>query len=146
MLKLSTKGRYATRILVYLAARTDKAPARKREIAGAENIPPDYVEQLLTKLRTGGLVKSRRGAAGGFLLAQDPGTISVANVLEATEGPFSLVHCVEDDCDRISECVTRPVWQEASEAIRGVFSRTSIADLASQARRLQESRSISFEI
>jgi Rrf2 family protein len=146
MMKLSTKGRYATRIMVYLATRSEKRPARKREIADTEGIPADYVEQLLTKLRTGGLVRSRRGANGGFLLAQDPETITVADVLEVTEGPLALVHCLEDDCDRLSECVTRPLWQQASQAISKVFSATSIAELASQARRLRESRSISFEI
>ena len=71
MLRLSTKGRYATRIMVYLALCNPDEPARKQEIAEAEGIPADYVEQILTKLRTAGLVKSRRGAGGGFQLRRD---------------------------------------------------------------------------
>ena len=145
MLTISTKGRYATRIMVYLALRSGDDPARKREIAEAEGIADDYVEQLLSRLRTGGLVKSRRGARGGFLLNRDPGEITVADVLACTEGTVSLVACIEEGCDRAPSCVTRPVWQEANNALLAIFSRQTIAGLAQQASRIEEPGRLSIE-
>jgi Rrf2 family cysteine metabolism transcriptional repressor len=146
MLRISTKGRYATRIMIYLALHKADGPARKREIAEAEGIPDDYVEQLLSRLRTAGLVKSRRGAKGGFLLARDPARITVADVLASTEGSMSLVSCIEEGCDRASTCVARPVWQEANDALMAVFSKKNIAGLARQAKRADKAGRLSFEI
>jgi Rrf2 family protein len=146
MLKISTKGRYATRIMVYLALRNGEGPARKREIAEAEGIADDYVEQLLSRLRTAGLVISRRGAQGGFLLSRDPGEITVADVIACTEGTVSLVSCIEEGCDRASKCVTRPLWQEANDALLAIFSRETIAGLARQASRIKEPGQHSFDI
>lgn len=117
MLRISTKGRYAARILVYLALHEDSAPSPKQEIADAEGISADYVEQILTKLRSGGLVRSHRGARGGFSLARAPGAITMADVLAASEGPIELVPCEGEECPRTSMCVTRMVWHEASRAL-----------------------------
>jgi len=146
MLKISTKGRYATRIMVYLALRDGDGPARKREIAESEGIADDYVEQLLSRLRTAGLVKSRRGAQGGFLLGRDPGEITVYDVLACTEGTVSLVACIEEGCDRAPNCVTRPVWQEANDALLAIFSRETIAGLARQANQIKEPGLLYFDI
>jgi Rrf2 family protein len=132
--------------MVYLALYDGDRPARKWEIAETEGIPADYVEQLLSKLRTAGLVKSRRGAKGGFLLGRDAAEITVSDVLAATEGPMALVHCLDEGCERTSECVTRAVWQEASDALDGVFSRKTIAGLAGSAKKINDSQRISFEI
>ncbi len=146
MLRLSTSGRYATRIMVYLAANSNGRPARKHEIAEAEEIAPDYVEQLLVKLKTAGLVASRRGAKGGFSLLRDPQDITVADVLGATEGPLSLVLCRDEGCTRISGCVTRPLWQQATEAIETIFSSTTIGTLAAKAKKIQQTQTLNFQI
>jgi Rrf2 family transcriptional regulator, iron-sulfur cluster assembly transcription factor len=146
MLNLSSKGRYATRIMVFLACRNDETPARKQEIAEAEDITGDYVEQILIKLKSAGLVKSRRGANGGFLLAVDAGHITVADVLAATEGSINIAPCLTELCPRASQCVTRQVWQKASDALGSTFSDVTIRELARQASNLQLTKSWSYEI
>lgn len=148
-MKMSTKGRYATRIMVYLALNSADRPARKHEIAASEGIPEDYVEQILSKLRTTGLVKSRRGARGGFQLGRDPQDITVADVVESTEGPLSLVPCIDDSCSRIETCVTRAVWMEAANALELILTNKTIAGLAQQAKAMIDRRnaqSLSYEI
>jgi Rrf2 family protein len=146
MLNLSSKGRYATRIMVFLARRNEGTPARRQEIAEAEDITGDYVEQILIKLKAAGLVKSRRGAKGGFSLAGDAERITVADVLAATEGPARLAPCLTEPCSRASYCVTRPLWQRASDALGRTFSSTTIGELARQASSLQVSKTWTYEI
>lgn len=135
MLRMSTKGRYATRIMVYLALCDPEVPARKQEIARAEGIPTDYVEQILTRLRTAGLVKSQRGAGGGFQLLRDPRNITVADVIRVTEGPLSLVACIDEGCNRSANCVTRSLWMEANDALVEIFSNKTIDSLAREAKQ-----------
>ncbi len=134
MIDLSTKSRYATRILVCMASHDSATPVRKREIAESEGISADYVEQLLLKMRARGLVRSARGAKGGFVLARAARAITVKDVVEAAEGPIALAPCRSSDCERASECVTRGVWQEAQTALTGVLASVTIGDLAEQAQ------------
>jgi Rrf2 family protein len=146
MMKLSTRGRYATRICVYLGLRPENERARKRDIADAEGISADYVEQILVKLRTAGIVESHRGVKGGFTLSGDPEKISVADIVEAAEGPIHLVPCLKEGCERASACVTQEVWQRATGALREVFCGVTVADLVREARRHIDSNTIQFEI
>ena len=147
MMTLSTKGRYATRMLTYMAARADSRPATKQEIADNEALSADYAEQILLKLKAAGLVRSHRGKAGGFSLAEAPEKMTVARVLRITEGPLCLVPCVENnDCERAPTCPTRPLWEEATRALDKVFSGTTIADLARERLRLQAMRAPAYEI
>ena len=147
MLRLTTKGRYAVRILVRLALSDTTAPVRKQAISQVEGIPADYVEQILTKLRIAGLVVSRRGLKGGFGLARDSKDINVMQVLEAAEGPLSLAPCLDDGgCGRISSCVTRPLWQRANDLLKDFFSAQTIAQLAGEARKLPEGKTLTFHI
>jgi len=132
--------------MVYLALRDEERPAQKHEIANAEDISADYVAQILMKLKTAGLVRSHRGVKGGFSLSRNPHTISVADIITATEGPLSLVPCGDEGCSRVCSCVTRPVWEKATSAIQRIFSHTKVADLAAQARVLRSSKSLTFEI
>jgi len=130
MLTLSTRGRYATRILCFLAAQPEGEPISKQAIAESEDITPDYIEQILTPLREAGLVQSHRGRHGGFTLAVPPEELTVAQILEATDGPLVPVPCLGSEaCTREAGCPTRRVWAEAVDAMRTVFQRTSIADL-----------------
>lgn len=132
MLTLSTKGRYATRIMVCLARRQQGVPVRKEDIARAEDLSSDYTEQLLIRLKAAGLVRSRRGRRGGFTLGRAPETITVADVVGATEGPVALVPCLDEVCRRQATCPTRPVWKRATEAIREVLAATTIAQIAQE--------------
>lgn len=146
MLKLSTKSRYAVRIMVYLAIQRDTGPVQKHQIARAEAITPDYVEQILVGLRGAGLVASRRGVKGGFIIAVDPEQTTVAEVISPMEGPISLVPCRESNCDRATMCVTRLLWIRASAALKQVFADVSIQDLADQARDIRNTKTPSFQI
>ncbi len=146
MIRLSTKGRYATRIMVTLALRGGAQPARKQEIAEAENISADYVEQILMRLKAAGLVLSHRGARGGFSLAVKPDKLTVYTVLVATEGPLDLVPCAETDCDQLTTCVTREVWEAASAALEKVFKSTTIGELARNALRHRSAHAPSYVI
>ncbi len=146
MMRLSTKGRYATRIMIALAMCDQTRPARKQAIADSEGISADYVEQILMRLKAGGLVQSHRGAKGGFSLAKDPDTITVADVLATTEGPLALAPCKRDDCTRATYCVAKDIWQEANEALEEVFGAVTIGQLASRAAELKDAHSLSYVI
>ncbi len=134
MIKLSTTCRYATRILIYLAAREDEHPASRREIALAEDITPAYIEQVLSSLKAAGLIRSIRGAKGGFLLGKPADSISVADVVEATEGSIALVPCLSDGCKKASFCAARTAWKNANEVLKRALERTTIGDMAKQSK------------
>ena len=145
-MKLSTRCRYATRILTRMAMDGSGGPVNVPHIAGAEAISPHYVEQILTRLKAAGLVHSHRGVGGGFSLARDAGSITVADVMEAADGPVALVPCLRGDCRRSTACAARNVWRRAEEALDGTLRGTTIGDLAEEARRLESGRSLTFEI
>jgi len=136
-MKLSTRGRYAARIMVHLARRSNDSPARKQDIAKAEGISADYLEQILVRLKVAGLVVSHRGVGGGFRLARDAGSISIAEVVEAAEGSLELVSCVSGECERAETCVTRELWAEASSLLRKLLQQKTLAELARKADELQ---------
>ena len=146
MLKLSTRGRYAVRLLVFMAARPPGQPVRKKEIAASEGITEAYLEQLLTRLKSAGLVRSLRGNKGGFLLAREPGGITVADVVRIMEGPVALVDCLEGGCDRMPGCAVRAVWAKANRAVEKVLAESTIEDLARETARIRKSRKQSFQI
>ncbi|MEI6971011.1 MAG: Rrf2 family transcriptional regulator [bacterium] len=145
-MRLPTKQRYAVRIVVNTARNGVVRPARKKEIAAAENIPADYVEQICVRLKAGGILKSHRGRDGGFSLARPASGITVADVLRAMDGDSALAPCMEGDCGRRSICVTRKVWEKANAALEAVFAGTTIAELAEEDRKLAASGAMSFEI
>jgi len=146
MLKLSTKGRYAVRIMIYLAAREEEGPARKQDVADAEGISPDYVEQILIRLRASGLVQSHRGARGGFTVSCDPHKTSVLDILEATEGPLQIAPCIDDSCSHLTRCAVHGVWQAAADSLREVFSGALLADLAEKVVRLRAGSPLTYSI
>lgn len=146
MIRISTKGRYATRIMVYLALCPVGRPARKQEIANAEGISADYVEQILMKLKAAGLVTSRRGAKGGFTIARPPEGMTVVEVLEATEGAIALAPCLDSHCARITQCVVSAVWEKGTQTLKSLFAETSIGELAKEVLEHQRAASLSFEI
>ena len=136
MMSISTKGRYASRIVVFLASGPQGVPVNKHEIARAETISPAYVEQLMMALRVAGIVASHRGRAGGFSLARDPESISIADVLQALEGKLTVAPCGDiSACDRASNCPTRDIWKKASDLLDELFEGATIAALAHDAAR-----------
>jgi len=145
-MRLTTRQRYATRIMVFLAGHGNSKPVQKREISIAEDIAADYIEQICMRLKSGGLIRSLRGKQGGFVLSRSAEEITVADVLDAVDGKSVLAPCLGERCKRETFCVTMAVWRRADEALRSVFSGVTIAELAGQAKRLAASRTITFEI
>ena len=142
---LSTRGRYAVRILLYLVLRGSDRPVRIGDIADAEQIPQQYIEQLLIRLKVAGFVRSARGAKGGYVISCDPSTVSVGDVLGAVEGPVVLAPCQKERCSRATACVTRAVWQQASDAMNAVFDTTTLQSMADSVKAVEPAE-YSFEI
>ena len=138
MMRMSTKGHHATRIMMFLANSPDR-PVTKAEIAEGENISPGYLQQVLSTLTHAGLVQSYRGKAGGFALAQPAEQVTVQQVIQATEGRFELSPCLTLECPRADECAAHLLWLDAAARVNDLFESTTIADLARSARSLQES-------
>lgn len=130
-MRISTRGRYGLRAMVELARGNGETPVRMSAIADRQRLSRKHLHALLAILKSGGLVRSVRGPGGGFLLSRPPDRISLGEVLELLEGPFSLVDCVADRrvCGRVNECVTRGVWQELSGAIENLLDGVTLQDL-----------------
>jgi Rrf2 family protein len=138
---ISAKSRYAVRALVELAEREETAPGRPvrlGDIAGSRDIPPQFLEQLFSSLRRAGLLRSHRGASGGFSFARRPDEVSVLEVVEALDGLLSPATCTQGECDRLDGCGAAGVWIEARQALENVLGRTTIAALLERERRARE--------
>ncbi|MCP3876447.1 MAG: Rrf2 family transcriptional regulator [Desulfobacteraceae bacterium] len=130
-MKLSTKTRYGTRILIELALKIDQGAIQVSKIAFSQKIPVKYLEQLLRSLKLAGIVKSVRGPKGGHLLAQSPSSITLGQIVRLFEGQTDLVECVSspEKCDMASECLVRNAWYDATSALYEKLDGISIADL-----------------
>ncbi|MTI93965.1 MAG: Rrf2 family transcriptional regulator [Firmicutes bacterium] len=137
-MRFSTRGEYGLRAMLVLADNYQQEPKPLREIAQAEAISEQYLEQLFRELKRAGLVDSRRGARGGYVLSAPPEQISMDRVIQALEGPIGPMECVteagEDLCAR-EHCATRILWQKLKSAMEAVLSGTTLADLLGEAKR-----------
>jgi Rrf2 family protein len=130
-MKISTRGRYGLRAMLELARCHGGAPVLMSVLAERESLSRKYLHTLLTALKEAGLVRSVRGAGGGFLLTRAPSKIRLSEVLHALEGSLCLVDCVADEraCSRAERCTARRVWAELSETIESVLEGVSLEDL-----------------
>ncbi|QEN08626.1 Rrf2 family transcriptional regulator [Oceanispirochaeta crateris] len=139
-MKLSTKSRYATRLMVNLAWNYHQGPMQLNEISRKEDISEKYLSQIVITLRGAGLIRSVRGAHGGYLLTRDPQEISLRNIVEVMEGGLDIVDCLSDEqnCSRSGQCITRDVWNKVSAAIKESLEEISLDELAKQVRQSDE--------
>lgn len=131
-MKISTKGRYGLRLMVDLAVHYQQGLIPLKEIAVRQELSEKYLEQIMMQLNRSGLVRSVRGAQGGYSLAMDPADITVGTVLRVMEGSLSPVDCIGCDaagCERADQCVTVDVWRKLGEAIENVVDNITLADL-----------------
>ncbi len=130
-MKLSTKGRYATRAILDLAINQEEGPILLKDIAQRQQISLSYLEHLVTPLIAGGLIRSTRGAKGGVSLAKPPEEIKLSEVIQLLEGSLAPVECVNNPklCPRSELCVTRDIWTELKNAMTGVLESTTLQDL-----------------
>ncbi len=139
-MKLSTKGQYATRAMLDLALHFGEGPILVKDISRREEISERYLEQLLTPLKLAGLIRSIRGAHGGFTLAKPPSEISLIEIIHIMEGSTAPVECVDDAqiCSRSEFCVTREVWAEMKKATDTVLESVTLQDLLQRQKETEQ--------
>ena len=132
-MKVSTKGRYGLRAIVDLAAYGGNGQVSLKSVAERQGLSENYLEQLFASLKKSGLVRSIRGAQGGYMLSKPAQMITVGDVLRSLEGTLCPVDCIDIGmhpcCDKIDKCVTAPVWVKLRDKIDEVVDSITIADL-----------------
>lgn len=130
-MKLSTKGRYGLKAMFQLALYKSEGPIPLKNIASKQNISEQYLEQIFSSLKKSGLVKSVRGAQGGYLLGKEPKDITVGDILIVLEGPVSISECIidEDICENSGICVTKVVWERLKKGIEDVINSITLQDM-----------------
>ena len=138
-MKISTKGRYALRLMVDLALSGQGQPISLKDVAQRQQLSDKYLEQIVTPLSRAGLVRSVRGAGGGYLLPRRPEEYTVGEILRPLEGDLAPVECATDAqfCERSGQCVTVELWQQIHRAVSEVVDRTTLADLVARQREKQ---------
>lgn len=144
-MRLSKKGRYGVRAMVRLALQGKDSPVSTKCIAAQENIPMPFLEQLLFRLRKAGLVRSVRGAKGGFLLTERPERISMLDIIRALGETTHPVECVAEDraharCRREDRCAPRRLWQRLGDRVKDVLEKTMLSELCGEAKALRKGR------
>ncbi|MBS7341427.1 MAG: RrF2 family transcriptional regulator [Suilimivivens sp.] len=131
-MKISTKGRYALRLMLDLAIYNTGEPVSLKDVARRQQISEKYLEQIISVLNKAGFVRSVRGAQGGYMLTKEPAEYTVGSVLRLTEGDLAPVSCVgmdSVDCDRRDGCVTVRIWEQLNEAVNNVVDNITVADM-----------------
>ncbi len=139
-MNISMKSRYAARALTELAHREELAPGRPvplGDLAAARDMPLQFLEQVFAALRRAGIVRSRRGASGGYALARPAAEISVLDVVAALDGVPSPAQCTQGLCERVDGCGASSVWIEAQQALEKVLGGTTIGDLLAREEALR---------
>lgn len=144
-MKVSTKSRYGVAAMVDLAQQFGKGPVALRGVASRQQVSEHYLEQLIASLRKAGFVQSVRGAQGGYVLAREPSSISVGDIVRAMEGPIAPVDCLLADkgshnpyCDKTTGCVRRTVWEKMGDSISYALDSISLATLCREADTIDD--------
>ncbi|OQY50323.1 MAG: hypothetical protein B6230_06540 [Desulfobacteraceae bacterium 4572_89] len=138
-MRLTTKSRYGTRLILDLGVYGSKKPVPLGDVSKRQNISLKYLEQLTVKLKKAGLIKSQRGASGGHMLAIPPGEITIGMIVRTLEGQTKITDCAEDQkssckvCNKAGECLSRWVWIEASNAMFDCLDNITVEQLLNMA-------------
>ena len=145
-MKISTKGRYALRLMLDLALADPEEYCSVKSIAARQQISEKYMEQIISQLVKAGFVRSVRGAQGGYRLAYAPEKYTVGDILRLTEGSLAPVACVEEEgsCEREVDCVTVEVWKRLNQAISDVVDHITLADLVALQEEKREKSGLDF--
>ncbi len=131
-MKITTRGRYALNLMLDLVTQSNGTPVKLRDIAERQKISDKYLEQIVSSLNKAGLIKSVRGAQGGYLLVRKPEEYTVGEVLRVTEGDMAPVPCLEyeaNECDKQENCVTIILYKKINDAINSVIDTVTLADM-----------------
>lgn len=137
-MKISTKGRYALRLMLDLALEEDQI-VKLKDVAQRQEISVKYLEQIISVLQKAGYVKSMRGPGGGYTLSKRPEDYTVGMILRQIEGSLAPVTCLDDEvntCERSGSCVTLRLWQMLYDAINGVVDKVTLADMVEWEKEL----------
>lgn len=141
-MKLSTRGEYGLQAMFDLAQHYGEGPISIKIVAERQGISEHYLEQLIAALRKAGLVKSVRGAQGGYILSRDPEEITVGDIIRVLEGPIAPVDCLNADesesCARAETCVTRGIWEKVRDSISDVLDSFTLADMVAKASKMRQ--------
>jgi Rrf2 family cysteine metabolism transcriptional repressor len=129
-MKLSTKGRYGVRAMVELASNYGGAPVSIKTISKKENLSEYYLEQLFSPLRRANIIRSIRGAQGGYVLCKPPNEITVGDIMTILEGPIEIADCIDGiECDNSDCCATKAVWEKIKDSIDSVMNSITLQDI-----------------
>lgn len=138
-MKLSTKGRYGVKAMVDLAIHYGNSPVSIKTISERQSISEYYLEQLFSPLRKAELIKSIRGARGGYVLNREPKDITVADVMNVLEGPVEIAECIEStECNNIDFCATRLLWEKIKNSIDEVMENITLQDIVDDYINMKE--------
>ncbi|MGL4773845.1 MAG: RrF2 family transcriptional regulator [Clostridium sp.] len=141
-MKLSTKGRYGVKAMVDLAINMGESPVSIKSISSRQNISEYYLEQLFSPLRRADLIKSIRGAQGGYVLSREPKDITVADIMYVLEGPIEIADCIEGaSCDNIDCCATRLLWEKIKNSIDEVMTSVTLQDIVNDYEEMKKRKS-----
>lgn len=138
MMRVSTKGRYALRMMIDLAHQGQSHPIALKDVAERQQIPMKYTENIMALLLRAGLVHSTRGKSGGYQLAYTPEQYSVYDIIAAAEGNLAPVQCLDNtapDCPMKDQCATLPIWKGLDETVRAYLGQFSLADMCNENKR-----------
>jgi len=144
-MRLSTKSRYGLRAMFDIAFNCGNAPTQIQDISRRQHISQRYLEQIFQSLKKGGLLRSKRGPQGGYILAREPHEITLKEIIQATEGDLLLVECAskgrkKTGCEFDGACVTQSVWQEAAAKLNDYFATLTLKDLCDRGESMGVSR------
>jgi len=140
-MKISTKGRYALRLMIDLAQHDAGGYIPLRDISRRQEISAKYLEQIVVQLSRAGFVTSTRGAQGGYMLTRKPEEYTVGMILRAAEGSLAPVSCLDEDinhCEHAGRCTTLTIWQQLKDAIDNVVDNTTLADLIEEQKNMPD--------
>ncbi|NLW06779.1 MAG: Rrf2 family transcriptional regulator [Clostridia bacterium] len=140
-MKLSTRGEYGLQAMFDLAQHCGEGPISIKTIAERQGISEPYLEQLIAALRKAGLVRSIRGAQGGYILNRDPEDITVGDIIRVLEGPIAPVECLThegESCAKADTCVTRDIWEKVRDSISDVLDSFTLADMVAKANKMRQ--------
>lgn len=137
MFKLSTKGRYGARLMMELAKRYDGTFVLLKDVAKEQDISRRYLEHIVVPIKKAGLIRSERGAHGGYILSREPSLITLEEVISAVEGPLVPVDCVAmpEICHKVDDCVTRRIWKKLGKTIRQTLAEITLADMVKMGKK-----------
>ncbi|GAB6169952.1 Rrf2 family transcriptional regulator [Clostridium carnis] len=138
-MKLSTKGKYGVKAMVDLAIHYGESPVSIKTISQRQNISEYYLEQLFSPLRRAKLIKSIRGAQGGYVLNKKPSDIKVSDIMYVLEGPIEISDCIEgSECNNIDCCATRFLWEKIKKSIDEVMENITLQDIVNDYKKIKD--------